>query len=91
MLLEKLARHIRERDGFDLVGAVDDEKILPALTALARARHCFARPFNQGASGRPRSSLTQENVSVLMSAQPEPTLYDAIALGAMGYWPSSSC
>jgi two-component system nitrate/nitrite response regulator NarL len=86
VLRAALARHIGEHDAFDLVEAVDDEEILPALAALA-PDIALLGPFKPG-RGREAEVLSYARGRVrvvFMSAEPEPALYDAIALGAMGY------
>jgi DNA-binding NarL/FixJ family response regulator len=86
MLLEELARRLNEHDGFDLVGVVADDEILSALASLEPDIALFG-PFKPERDREAEIlSYTGERIRVVfMSARPEPTLYDAIALGAMGY------
>ncbi len=84
--LESLARYIGEHNGFDLVGVAPDEKIMTALASL-EPDIALLGPFGPEHVQEPEIlSYARERVRVVfVSAQPEPTLYDAIALGAMGY------
>jgi DNA-binding NarL/FixJ family response regulator len=86
MLLDELARRVSEHDGFDLVGVVTDDEILSALTSL-EPDIALLGPFKPERDREAEIlSYTRERIRVVfMSARPEPTLYDAIALGAIGY------
>jgi DNA-binding NarL/FixJ family response regulator len=86
LYLDSLARLIRTRTDFDLAAVVSSEAIVPALTDL-KPDVAMLGPFE------PRRKREAEIISnamahvrvIFASAETEPTIYDAIALGAMGY------
>jgi DNA-binding NarL/FixJ family response regulator len=86
LYLGSLAQLIREHADFDLAAVVSSEEIVPALTNL-RPSVAVLGPFTPGRKREAEIlSNAVEHVRVIFaSAETQPTIYDAVALGAMGY------
>lgn len=86
LYLSALAHLIDERSNLDLAGEVSSDKIAPAFTEL-KPDVAVLGPFNPE---RMREAEILSNAMerirvVFVAGEPEPTIYDAIGAGAMGY------
>jgi DNA-binding NarL/FixJ family response regulator len=88
---DSLARLVRKRADFDLAGVVSSDEIVPALANL-KPGVAVLGPFKPGRKREAEilSSTTGHVRVVFASTETEPTIYDAIALGAMGYLTSAA-
>jgi DNA-binding NarL/FixJ family response regulator len=86
ILLDHLRSLIAQWAGFELVDAVPGAELVSSLEALKPDIALVGPIGERGPHEAEILSRTQGQVRVVfMSADPEPSIYDAVALGAAGY------